>query len=293
MTAYSTGAVPVRGGELTFGQWGETGPLVLAVHGITANHLAFAPLGDLLGGDFRVVAPDLRGRGRSRDLPEPYGMASHAADMAALIEAVGGPAQVVVGHSMGGWVATALASARPDVVGRLVLVDGGAPLPLPPDLGADPTDDDIAAAVTATVGPAYERLRQTFPTREAYRDLFRAHPALRDWTPEIEAYVDYDLVGESPELHSACRIEAALGDARDLYAVTPSPSPTAVPSVFLQAERGMLDEPEGMYAVGYPERQLPGTPVEVVRGVNHYTIVMGPTGAEAVAQRVRTGRGTD
>jgi pimeloyl-ACP methyl ester carboxylesterase len=288
MTAYTTGTVPVRGGELTYGQWGESGPLVLAVHGITANHLAFAPLGELLGGDFRVVAPDLRGRGRSRDLPEPYGMASHADDMAALVEAVGGPAQVVVGHSMGGWVATALAASRPDLVGRLVLVDGGAPLPLPPGLGDNPSDDDIAAAVTATVGPAYERLRHTFPTREAYVDLFRAHPALQEWTPQIEAYVDYDLVGEPPELHSACRIEAALGDARDLYAVSPAPTPTAVPSVFLQAERGMLDDPEGMYAAGYPEQQLPGTPVEVVRGVNHYTIVLGGVGAQAVAEQVRS-----
>jgi hypothetical protein len=99
--------------------------------------------------------------------------------------------------------------------------------------------------------------------------------------------VDYDLVGEPPELRSACRIEAALGDARDLYAVAPEPTPTAVPSVFLQAERGMLDDPEGMYAVGYPAQQLPGTPVEVVPCVNHYTIVLGGAGAEAVAERIR------
>jgi hypothetical protein len=43
-----------------------------------------------------------------------------------------------------------------------------------------------------------------------------------------------------------------------------------------------------MYAAGYPEQQLPGTPVEVVRGVNHYTIVLGGVGAQAVAEQVRS-----
>lgn len=289
MSGYRTGTTPVRGGELAHGAWGGVGPLVVAIHGITANHLAFALLAERLTPQFRLVAPDLRGRGRSRDLPPPYGMESHAADVAALVEAEGdGHPAVVVGHSMGGWVAVALARSHPELVHALVLVDGGAPLPLPDGLGADPDDAAIDAAITATVGPAYERLRNTYPSRDAYLDLFRAHPALQEWSPAIEAYVEYDLVGEPPQLRSACRLEAALADARGLYAVgDTAPEPTAVPSVFLRAERGMLDQPEGMYAAGWPEQWLPGTPVETVPDVNHYTVVMGERGADVVAQHVR------
>ena len=285
--AYRTGTVPVRGGELVHGTWGTDGPLVVGVHGITASHLAFGPVAERLAHGFRFFAPDLRGRGRSRDLPPPYGMDEHAQDVATLIEVVGGPAAVVVAHSMGGWVATRLAAERPDLVRRLVLVDGGAPLPPPPGLGPDAGDEEVDAAVTATVGPAYQRLTRTFATPEEYRDLWREHPAMRPWSPAIEAYVDYDLVGTPPDLHPACRIEAALRDAHDLYAMAgTAPEPTAVPSVFLRAERGMLDQPEGMYAAGYAERRLPGTPEVTVPGVNHYSIVLGEAGADAVAAAV-------
>jgi len=286
-TAYRTGTVPVRGGDLAHGVWGREGPLVVAVHGITASHLAFGPVAERLADRCRVVAPDLRGRGASRDLPGPYGMQQHARDVARLVEAAGAPAAVVVGHSMGGWVAISLAAERPDLVGRLVLVDGGAPLPPPPGLGPEPSDAQVEAAVTATVGPAYQRLTRTFATAEEYRDLWRQHPAMQPWSHHIEAYVDYDLVGTPPRLHPACRIEAALRDARDLYArAGTDPVPTPVPSVFLRAERGMLDQREGMYAVGYAERWLPGTPVETVPGTNHYSIVLGDEGADAVAHTV-------
>ena len=111
--------------------WGDEGPLVVLVHGITSSHLAFGLVGPALAADHRVVGVDLRGRGRSRELPPPYGMVAHAADVAAVIEAYGGGPAVVVGHSMGGFVAVELARGYPMLVERLVLVDGGAPLPFP------------------------------------------------------------------------------------------------------------------------------------------------------------------
>ena len=52
----------------------------------------------------RLIAPDLRGRGRSNTLPGPFGMTRHADDMAAVLDFLGVPRAVVVGHSMGGFV---------------------------------------------------------------------------------------------------------------------------------------------------------------------------------------------
>ena len=143
-----------------------------------------------------------------------------------------------------------------------------------------------------TVGPAYARLSMEFPSREAYHELWRSHPALTDWNPAVDAYVEYDLVGDAPPYHPACRIEAALRDARDLYAVEGvRPEPLPVPAVFLLAAGGMLgDADKPLYQPGQPGQWLPGVVEHRVAGVNHYTITLSPAGVAAVADAVRTGR---
>jgi lipase len=170
-----------------------------------------------------------------------------------------------------------------------VLVDGGPPFPVPSGLADVQDEAAINDAIAATVGPAYARLSMTFPSREAYVDYWRAHPSFVDWNEGMAAYAGYDLVGEEPELRPACRLEAALRDARDLYAF-PGVEPEAlpVPAEFLRASHGMLGEPDKpLYQPGSAERWLPGTKESTVDGTNHYTITLGPVGAAAVAAAVR------
>lgn len=289
MPAYRRQEVPVDGGELAVGVWGDGGPLVVAAHGITSHHLSFALVGPALAADHRVVAVDLRGRGSSRDLPGPYGMERHAADLAAVVKAYGGAA-TVVGHSMGAWAAIALARGYPMLVERLVLVDGGPPLAPPTGLPAEPTEDQVTEVITSTIGQAYARLRMTFPDRDAYRQLWREHPSFADWNDAMTGYVDYDLVDAEGALRPACRLAAALRDARDLYAWRPvPPAPLPVPAVFLRAERGMLDQAEPFYGPGVASAAFPGIEERDVAGVNHYTVTLSPRGAAAVAEAVRGG----
>src|SRR6476646_6809548 len=119
--------VAVAGGLLRVASWSGTGTPVLAIHGITSSSRSWPLLAEAL--DHPVVAPDLRGRGRSNRLPGPVGLVAHAADCAATLRAVTDEPAVVVGHSMGGFVATVLAAQHPELVRALVLVDGGLPFP--------------------------------------------------------------------------------------------------------------------------------------------------------------------
>jgi lipase len=282
--------VAVLGGTLRVGQWpgaGPNAPAVLALHGITASHLAWVEVARRLPGR-RIVAPDLRGRGRSRGLPGPYGMDRHAADMATVLDALGCRRVVVVGHSMGGFVAVALAAHRPDLVSRLVLVDGGLPLDrrdAPPPPGG----------IDATLGPAAARLAMTFPSREAYRDFWRRHPALGPiWGPAVQAYVDYDLVGEPPELRSACRVEAMRVDGAEVghhAARAARWEAVRAPVTFLRAERGLLDAPPPFYPADLVSAWTetgPAVTVETVADANHYSLLLGEPGAAAVARAVGT-----
>lgn len=275
--------VPVRGGTMRVGIWAAEqpdAPVVLAVHGITSSHLAFTHVVRLLPG-VTVVAPDLRGRGMSNRLPGPYGMVSHAEDVAAVLTALDLPPVTVVGHSMGGFVAVVLADRHPEMVRSLVLVDGGMPL-LPPE-GVAP--DQLAQAI---LGPAADRLRMTFADRDSYRTFWREHPAFSDFSPELAAYVDYDLQGEPGRMEPATRVAALEGDIAELVGEGPVQhglSRLRHDTVWLVAPRGLQNEVPPLYPEAARElwtSRLPQVELVPVPEVNHYTIVMSPEGAGAI-----------
>lgn len=291
---YRTADVPVAGGKLRVGIWepgrparsDEPAPTVLAVHGITASHRVWRTLAERLD-DVRLVAPDLRGRGRSSALTGPPGLAQHADDMTAVLDFLGVPAAPVVGHSMGGFVAVLLAHRSPGRVASLVLVDGGLPLALPE--GATRTD-----AASSALGPAAERLTMTFPDREAYRRFWRAHPAfVGAWTDAVTDYLDYDLVGDPPSLRAATTPAAMTGDAAELYGTEQHLAALArlpAPTVLLRAPRGLRNEDAGMYPQGWMQgwrQRIPALEVREVPDVNHYTVLFAAGGVAAVADAVR------
>ncbi|HET9771427.1 MAG TPA: alpha/beta hydrolase, partial [Acidimicrobiia bacterium] len=185
---HSSLAVPVAGGSLRVAVAGAAPgtagvPVVLLVHGITGSHRSWTPVARHLGDAVSVLAPDLRGRGESSGLAGPYGMAAHAADLVAVLDHVGCPRAVVAGHSMGGYIVARLAAEAPGRLSAAVLVDGGLPLPRPPDV-----DPDVLLA--AVLGPSLARLDMTFPSTEDYRRFWQAHPAFapRPWSDDVADY---------------------------------------------------------------------------------------------------------
>jgi pimeloyl-ACP methyl ester carboxylesterase len=282
--------VDVAGGKLRVRRWGDGEQLVVALHGISANSMSFPAVVRHLDPDVSLVAPDLRGRGRSGALPPPYGLSQHALDVVAVLDHLGLDSAVVMGESMGAYVAVVLAGLHPARVERLVLVDGGLPLPNVIPEGVDP-----AALVEAGMAAMLGRLRRTFPSRDAYYDFWRAHPALRDcWTDDFEAYLDYDVAETQPPVLRTSVSEAALrGDLLD-HALHPDVvaeafSALRCPVSLLRATRGMNDEP----APGLPGDMVDGWRAvvpqlvdEVVDDTNHYSICLGDRGARRIAEHV-------
>ena len=292
-SSYRTTTVPVRGGEIAVGVWGpDDAPTILAIHGITASHRAWALLAEAAP-ELRIIAPDLRGRGRSNRLPGPWGMPTHTADMVAVLDAFGVQRCVVLGHSMGAFVAATLGMRHPATVAELVLVDGGLPLPLPQ--GIEPE-----GLLRALIGPAAERLAMRFASREVYRDFWRKHPAFaNDWSTAVEDYADYDLGdcdldGEAPGFKPASVYAAVAEDSLQLSGDTgylDALATLSMPIQFLRAERGILNEPTPLYSTSTVEEwdtRISSLTPHDVSDVNHYTIVMSARGAAEVSGYVRS-----
>jgi pimeloyl-ACP methyl ester carboxylesterase len=274
----------IRSGDLVVHVWPAArpdAPVAVAAHGITANGLSFGRVAEALDGELTLVAPDLRGRAGSREAPGPYGLGRHAEDLVGVLDTLGVPEAVLVGHSMGAWVAATAAVRHPARTTGVVLIDGGLTLPLPPEV-------DIDATLAAVLGPALARLGMTFETPAAYLEFWRAHPAFADeWSPRLEAYLLHDLVGDGP-YRSSCVLDAIRTDGGEVL-LDPEANAAIhalpVPGVLLYAERGLLDQPPAMYdADRVAGLAIPAT---LVPDTNHYTILMGDKGTRTIADRIR------
>ncbi len=95
---------------------------VVFIHGFPFDHTIWDPVISRLEGHVRVIAPDLRGFGRSEAPEGVYTMRLLADDIAGLMDKLGEKQAVIVGHSMGGYVALAFAQAYPERLLGLGLV---------------------------------------------------------------------------------------------------------------------------------------------------------------------------
>ena len=218
--------VDVAGGtlgvhDLTVGPADDGAPVVLAAHGITANGLMWQPVADELArrrgpGAVRFLAPDLRGRALSNAVHGPFGLAAHASDLVCVASAVGAR-PLLVGHSMGAFIAALTAATAPQSFRGVVLVDGGLAFPAPADL-------DIDATLVAVIGPAMERLRMRFASQDDYLGFWAEHPALGPVLAgaqgeAVRRYVLHDLLRtDAGDWVSSCVLDAVRADGADVLA---------------------------------------------------------------------------
>jgi pimeloyl-ACP methyl ester carboxylesterase len=115
--------------RMAYWEWGDAAnpDVVVCVHGLARQGRDFDSLASELGKDFRVVAPDVVGRGQSDWLVDPsgYQLPAYVADMVTLLARLDAQSVSWVGTSMGGLIGLGLASLPKTPVQRLVLNDVG------------------------------------------------------------------------------------------------------------------------------------------------------------------------
>ena len=225
---------------------GEARLPVICLHGLTRNARDFEEVAPAIAArGRRVLACDVRGRGRSERDPDPmnYAVPTYAADVRALARAAGIARCVVVGVSMGGLIAMALAASAPALVAAAVLNDVG------PRLGPEGLarigryTGEPAAVETWGEAAAYARRinAAAFPDhtegdwRAFARRLFReegGRPVL-DYDPQIAAPIRAAQGQPAPELWP---LFDALAHGRPLLAVRGALSDLLEPDTLAQMQ---------------------------------------------------------
>jgi pimeloyl-ACP methyl ester carboxylesterase len=190
-----------EGLSLYFRSYGSGDNVVLCLPGLTRNCKDFEELAVHLSAGWRVLTPDLRGRGRSDHDPKPanYNAATYAADSWRLLDEVGVGRVALIGTSLGGLVSMIMADQQPQRLRGVVINDMGPDVP--------------AAAVSRIlqyVGRIPPAADWAAAAREARANYGLAFPGLPDafWERHVRHYWTEDEQGRPvPDM------DPAIGDA--------------------------------------------------------------------------------
>ena len=191
----------VRGLVVHYLDYDGPEPPIVLLHGLSANANEFGGLLDEgLANDHRVIAPDLRGRGRTGKPGSGYSMREHAQDVIALLDHLGLDTVVMGGHSFGALLSIFLAANYPDRISRVIVIDAA--------IVFHPDTEEL-------LKPSLARLARVLPSADAYIDEVRKAPHVAGaWDGALEGYYRAELKhnsdGTAQSLTSATAVEQAL-----------------------------------------------------------------------------------
>src|ERR687898_592623 len=260
---------------------GEGPDPLVCLHGITAQHRAFNAAARHLGPSHGLVGVDLRGRGDSDKPDSGYGLETHASDVVRVLDHLELQSAVLLGHSMGAFVALETALLFPDRVRALVLLDGGWPRVerAPGEMTAEEKQE--AAALEEGLARAFRRLDMTFESPEAYLEFWFPGQNLKmdDLPQDLADYYLYDL----GEVEGGYRPKALRAAAEEDSPSVSSTSPTAeemrgvrCPVALVRASQGFFPSSDLLISdeVRNVMAQILDIRAEILlEGANHYTML--------------------
>ncbi len=231
--------------QLHVHDWGDSAaPPVICLHGVTGHGERFRRLAEERWTDFHVVAPDLRGHGRSGWEP-PWTIPTQLADLVETVSALGIERPDWVGHSYGGRLVLEMAAAHPELVRRAVLLDPAIqPLPGP----------SLYLAETELNGGVYPSAEEYVQQRLASSDLTRRDDV------ESDIAQHFDTLADGSIRRRTCQ-PAVVSIYGELVAPPPPPETLrGIPTLLLYAPNfGLVrDEQIAAYGDAFEAIALPG-----------------------------------
>ncbi len=262
--------VQAGGVSLAVHEWPGTGPAIVCIHGLTANHVCWLSMADILAPKHRLIGYDLRGRGDSDKPPAGYSLDQHGRDLLALLDHFGLKKAILMGHSLGAHIALKFSVAHPERVSKMVLVDGGM---------------DVRAEIIDSLGPAINRLGVEFPSIDAFLGIIRRLPMFTGrWNDYLERYFRYDVetlpggAVRSKASKAAIAEELANLQRERLWVYHHQVTcPTLIfraPDGLLTSTDCLMTQAEAIAAIAM-SRAIPRSKLVLVPKTNHYTVLLG------------------
>ena len=280
-------SIPVPGGHINVWHRPSRGGAETAVlvHGLSGNSRWWSSVIEHFPEDAGLIALDVRGRGSSTDSPGPYDLSTVADDIARCLDHFGLERAVVAGYSMGAWAVALFGLHHPERAERLMLVDGGFPMPRAPE-------QDPETFIDAMVGPSLRRLEIEFESEATFFDYWKAHPALeRHWDDSMKTALGHELFEEDGHFRVRANPEAIKVTAREITVgeeANTAAEKLDVPTHLIVVERGTTDQLGGMIPLEVAKDAARANrllTMQYLPDVNHYTLLLGK-GAPVVASAI-------
>jgi pimeloyl-ACP methyl ester carboxylesterase len=215
---------------------GAEGEPIVLLHCFTCSGRWWDPIIPLLSEHHRIITFDLLGHGGSEKPGSGYEIESQSAAIAAAMNELGVRQATVVGHSLGGLVATSLAEQSSDLVDRVVLIA------TPAESGESKGPFLAGLATTPVIGEALWRLKLPSMIRSQYSSFFKPGTDVSDVFDDSERVVD-DLRNMTYDAYS--KTSSASDDFLDGGSVPSRLTTTGVPVLAIDgADDQILDSSE-------------------------------------------------
>ncbi|MFF4778138.1 alpha/beta fold hydrolase [Microtetraspora fusca] len=253
--------LPLDGGSVYVRQDGpRDAPALVLIHGLAGSTNWWEPLAPMLAKSYRVIRIDLLGHGRSaKPAGGGYAIPEQGRRVGEALDRLGVKQAMVVGHSTGGSVATALAEQRRDLVTALALIDSG------PRTDAFISDGFVGRLLfVPVVGQLLWRLRTDTIVRQGLGTAF----SRRGY--EIPQRLVDDVRGMT--YHALTTTSQAVDDYLEQRALPDRLTPLGKPLLVIFGE----EDQRWRSSSAAEYRAVPGARVELLPGVGHSPMLEDP-----------------